>query len=53
MIALQRLAAELLAAAAFALGAVLGGGYAITALMGAAIALIGAGALLWIDRNRS
>lgn len=53
MIALQRLAAELLAAAAFALGAVLGGGHAITALMGAAIALIGAGALLWIDRNRS
>lgn len=52
MIALQRLAAELLAAAAFALGAVLGGGHAITALMGAAIALIGAGALLWIDRNR-
>lgn len=53
MIALQRLAAELLAAAAFALGAVLGGGHAITALMGAAIALIGAGGLLWIDRNRS
>lgn len=52
MIALQRLASELLAAAAFALGAVLGGSYAVTALMGAAIALIGAGALLWIDRPR-
>ncbi|WP_254216350.1 hypothetical protein [Tabrizicola sp. TH137] len=52
MIALQRLAAELLAAAAFALGAVIGGGYAVTALMGAGIALLGAIALLWIDRPR-
>lgn len=52
MIALQRLAGELLAAAAFALGAVIGGGYAVTALMGAGIALLGAAALLWIDRPR-
>ena len=52
MLALQRLAAELLAAAAFALGAVIGGGYLVTALMGASIALLGAIALLWIDRPR-
>lgn len=52
MLALQRLAAELLAAAAFALGAVIGGGYALTAFMGAGIALLGAAALLWIDRPR-
>ena len=52
MIALQRLAGELLAAAAFALGALIGGGYAVTALMGAAIALVGAAVLLWIDRPR-
>lgn len=52
MLALQRLAAELLAAAAFALGAVIGGGYLVTALMGATIALLGAIALLWIDRPR-
>lgn len=52
MIALQRLAGELLAAAAFALGALIGGGYTVTALMGAAIALVGAAVLLWIDRPR-
>jgi hypothetical protein len=53
MLALQRLASELLAACAFAAGSLLGGSYAIIALTGSAIALIGAGALLWIDRNRA
>jgi predicted MFS family arabinose efflux permease len=52
MIALQRLVSELLAAAAFALGAVFAG-YALTALIGAAVALIAAGTLLWVDRARS
>ena len=53
MLALQRLAAELLAAAAFATGSILGGSYATIALTGSAIALIGAALLCWLDRARA
>jgi SET family sugar efflux transporter-like MFS transporter len=52
MLALQRLVSELLAACAFATGSFMGGSYAAIALLGSAVALAGAGALLWIDRNR-
>ena len=52
MIALQRLCAELLAAAAFVVG-VSFGGYALTAAVGAAIAISAAAALLWADRHRA
>ncbi|MEN9409677.1 MAG: hypothetical protein RL216_1651 [Pseudomonadota bacterium] len=52
MLALQRLVSELLAAFAFAMGSVLGGSYGTIALLGSTVALTGAGALLWIDRNR-
>jgi MFS transporter, SET family, sugar efflux transporter len=52
MIALQRLCAELLAAAAFVVG-VSFGGYALTAAVGAAIAICAAAALLWADRHRA
>jgi SET family sugar efflux transporter-like MFS transporter len=52
MLALQRLVSELLAAFAFAAGSVMGGSYATIALMGSAVAMTGAAALLWIDRNR-
>lgn len=52
MIALQRLCAELLAAAAFVVG-VSFGGYALTAIVGTAIALSAATALLWVDRSRT
>lgn len=51
MIALQRLVSELLAAAAFAMGVVVGG-YAFTAIVGAAIAITAAGTLMWVDRAR-
>lgn len=53
MLALQRLVSELLAAFAFATGSVMGGSYATIALTGSAVALSGAAALLWIDRNRT
>jgi len=52
MLALQRLVSELLAAAAFAMGSFLGGSYATIALLGSIVAMTGAMALLWIDRNR-
>jgi len=51
MLALQRLVSELLAAFAFAGGTFIGG-YAATALFGAAVALAGAVVLWWIDRRR-
>ncbi|MEZ5756172.1 MAG: hypothetical protein R3D90_15950 [Paracoccaceae bacterium] len=52
MLALQRLVSELLAACAFAAGSVIGG-HTATAFLGAGVALTGAAALLWIDRNRN
>lgn len=52
MLALQRLVSELLAAFAFAAGSFFGG-YTATAFLGAGVAVTGALALLWIDRNRT
>lgn len=52
MLALQRLVSELLAAFAFAAGSFIGG-HTATALLGAGVAVTGAMALLWIDRNRT
>ncbi|MBC2834636.1 hypothetical protein [Paragemmobacter straminiformis] len=51
MLAVQKLVADTMAAAAFALGTTLGG-FTLTAALGATIAMTGAAALLWIDRNR-
>lgn len=51
MLAVQKLVADTMAAAAFALGTALGG-FALTAALGAAVALTGAVALLIVDRNR-
>ncbi len=51
MLAVQKLVADSMAAGAFALGTTLGG-YALTAALGAAVSLIGATALILIDRRR-
>ena len=51
LMALQRLAGDLLSAAAFGIGAALGG-YTSAALIGGGMAMIGAGALWLTDRKR-
>ncbi len=51
MLAVQKLVADSLAAAAFALGTTLGG-FTLTAALGAGVALTGAAALIWVDRRR-
>lgn len=51
MLAVQKLVADTMAAAAFALGTALGG-FTLTAALGAAVALTGAAGLLWVDRRR-
>ncbi|MFC3181362.1 MFS transporter [Cypionkella sinensis] len=51
MLALQKLVSDVLGAAAFAVGTALGG-YETVAVIGSAMALLGAGGLLWVDRHR-
>lgn len=51
MLALQKLVSDVLGAAAFAVGTALGG-YETVAVIGSAMALLGAGGLLWVDRRR-
>lgn len=51
LMALQRLAGEVIAALCFALGTVLAG-YGLVAALGVAVSVFGAGALLWADRRR-
>lgn len=51
LMALQRLAGDLLSAASFGIGAALGG-YTLAALIGGGLALTGAGALWLADRRR-
>lgn len=51
LMAVQRLAGDVIAALCFALGTALAG-YAIVALMGVVVSLIGAGALWWVDHAR-
>lgn len=51
MLAVQKLVADSMAAAAFALGTSLGG-FTLTAALGTAVALSGAAGLLWVDRRR-
>lgn len=50
MLALQKLVADVLAAAAFAIGTALGG-YQTVSILGAIIAIIGAVGLFWADRH--
>ncbi|MBD3788276.1 MAG: MFS transporter, partial [Sphingomonadales bacterium] len=50
LMALQKLAGDVFCAATFALGTMLGG-YTAAALIGAALALIGAGGLWALDRR--
>ena len=50
MLALQKLVADVLAAAAFAIGTILGG-YQTVSILGAIIAIIGAFGLFWADRH--
>lgn len=51
LMALQRLAGEVIAALCFALGTVLAG-YGLVAALGVAVSVLGAGALWWADRRR-
>lgn len=51
LMALQKLVADIFAALAFAIGTALGG-YGLVAMIGGAIALIGAVSLWWLDQRR-
>ncbi|MDB5666309.1 MFS transporter [Cypionkella sp.] len=52
MLALQKLVSDMLAAAAFAIGTAVGG-YETVAIIGTALALLGAAGLLWVDRKQA
>ncbi len=51
LMALQRLAGEVIAAVCFALGTILAG-YGLVAALGVVVSIAGAGALCWADRRR-